>query len=91
MERMESIDNSCSLICHLIDQEKSRGIPLDRIVIGGFGMGGNLAMHVGFRYLTNIVGVFAHSSILLTRSTVFETIRKERELNKDQKYPALFM
>ena len=50
MERMDSIDHSCSLICHLIDQEKSRGIPLDRIVIGGFGMGGNLAMHVGFRY-----------------------------------------
>ncbi|CAH3111790.1 unnamed protein product [Pocillopora meandrina] len=50
MERMDSIDHSCSLICHLIDQEKSRGIPLDRIVIGGFGMGGNLAMHVGFSW-----------------------------------------
>lgn len=91
MERMDSIDHSCSLICHLIDQEKARGIPFDRIVIGGFGMGGNLAMHVGFRYLTDIAGVFAHSSIFSTRSTVFETIRKDRELNKDKKFPALFM
>ena len=37
------------------------------------------------RFLTNITGVFAHSSILSTRSTVFETLRKERELDKDRK------
>lgn len=50
MERMESINHSCSLICQLVDLEKSRGIPLDKIIIGGFGMGGNIAMHVGYRY-----------------------------------------
>ena len=61
MERMESIDNSCSLICHLIDQEKSRGIPLDRIVIGGFGVGGNLAMHVGFRYTRKRVMTYRYN------------------------------
>ena len=46
---------------------------------------------LSIRYLTNIAGVFSHSSVLSTRSTVFETIRKERELNEDQKFPALFM
>ena len=61
MERMDSIDHSCSLICHLIDQEKSRGIPLDRIVIGGFGMGGNLAMHIGFRYVRKRVMIYRYN------------------------------
>ena len=61
MERMDTIDRSCSLICHLIDQEKSRGIPLDRIVIGGFGMGGNLAMHVGFRYVRKRVMIYRYN------------------------------
>ena len=61
MERMDSIDHSCSLICHLIDQEKSRGIPMDRIVIGGFGMGGNLAMHIGFRYARKRVMIYRYN------------------------------
>ena len=40
---------------------KSRGIPLDRIVIGGFGMGGNLAMHVGFRYACKRVMIYRYN------------------------------
>ena len=49
LERMDSINHSCSLISQLVDLEKSRGIPLDKIIIGGFGMGGTIAMHAGYR------------------------------------------
>ena len=49
-ERMDSINYSCTLISQLINQEKSRGIPLQNIIVGGFGMGGIIAMHTAYRW-----------------------------------------
>lgn len=43
------------------------------------------------RFLPDIAGVFTHSSILSTKSTVLETIRTNLQLNKDKKFPALWM
>lgn len=48
-ERMDSINYSCTLISQLINQEKSRGIPLQNIIVGGFDMGGIIAMHTAYR------------------------------------------
>ena len=48
-ERMDSINHSCTLISRLVEMEKSRGISLDKMVIGGFGMGGIIAMHTAYR------------------------------------------
>ena len=49
-ERKESINYACSAIRQLVNQEKSRGIEHEKIIIGGFDMGGTIAMHVGYRY-----------------------------------------
>ena len=49
-ERMDSINYTCSLIRQLVNKEKSRGISNDKIIIGGYDMGGIAAMHVGYRY-----------------------------------------
>lgn len=49
-ERMDSINHTCSLIRQLVNMEKSRGISHDKIIIGGYDMGGIVAIHVGYRY-----------------------------------------
>ena len=48
-ERKDSISYTCSLIRQLVNLEKSRGIGHDKIIIGGFDMGGTIAMHVAYR------------------------------------------
>lgn len=44
-----------------------------------------------FRFHPEIAGVFTHSSILSPRSIVLETIRTDLQLNRDKKFPALWM
>ena len=48
-EKIDSINHSCTLISQLIKLENSRGIPLQNIIVGGFGMGGIIAMHTAYR------------------------------------------
>ena len=48
-EKKDSINYSCSLIRQLVNLERSRGIPVDKIVLGGFDMGGTIAMHAAYR------------------------------------------
>ncbi|XP_068759398.1 lysophospholipase-like protein 1 [Montipora capricornis] len=90
-ERKDSINYSCSLIRQFVNMEKSRGIAHDKIIIGGFDMGGTLAMHVGYRFLTDIAGVFALSSILSSKSIVFEKIRRDMILHKNKRFPPIWM
>lgn len=48
----------------LIQRERHRGIPSDRILIGGFSQGGAIALYVGARYPEPLAGVIALSSYL---------------------------
>ena len=48
-EKIDSINHSCTLISQLINLERSRGIPLQNIIVGGFGMGGIIAIHTAYR------------------------------------------
>lgn len=50
------------------------GIPAKRIVVGGFSMGGCLAMHTGFHLNQNLGGVFALSAFLNNESVVYESL-----------------
>jgi phospholipase/carboxylesterase len=61
------------------------GIPARRVVVGGFSMGGCLAMHTGFHLNTNLGGVFALSSFLNSNSIVYESL----EANKSNSLPPL--
>ncbi|KAJ4448179.1 hypothetical protein ANN_10192 [Periplaneta americana] len=65
------------------------GIPENRIIVddshqhfhmstfisGGFSMGGALAMHVGFRLMPKIAGVFALSSFLSHSSSIYKMLQ----------------
>jgi phospholipase/carboxylesterase len=63
------------------------GIPAKRVVLGGFSMGGCLAMHAGYHLNPNLGGVFALSSFLNNNSIVYESL----EANKSSSLPPLRM
>ena len=63
------------------------GIPARRVVVGGFSMGGCLAMHTGYHLNTDLGGVFALSAFLNNNSVVYESL----ESNKSSTFPRLKM
>lgn len=48
----------------LLEREKQRGIPADRIVLAGFSQGGAMALHTGLRYPDRLAGILALSCYL---------------------------
>lgn len=50
------------------------GVSARRVVVGGFSMGGCLAMHTGFHLNQNIGGVFALSAFLNGNSVVYDSL-----------------
>ncbi|XP_041352716.1 lysophospholipase-like protein 1 [Gigantopelta aegis] len=73
----ESLTTACKEVSHLIEAEVKNGIPKNRIVIGGFSMGGCLALHLAYRFHKEIAGVFALSSFLQTESSVYKSIKED--------------
>jgi len=67
----ESISAAKDTICALIDSEVEKGVPLDRIVVGGFSQGGTLALHLGYGADRPLAGVFAMSSFINRRSMLY--------------------
>ncbi|XP_020298231.1 lysophospholipase-like protein 1 isoform X2 [Pseudomyrmex gracilis] len=81
-EDVKSIDSMCQNISELIDKEVFDGIPLNRIIVGGFSMGGCLALHVAYRYKSTVAGCFAMSSFLNRGSVVYEHLKISPEDSK---------
>uniref|UniRef100_A0A3P8VW02 palmitoyl-protein hydrolase n=1 Tax=Cynoglossus semilaevis TaxID=244447 RepID=A0A3P8VW02_CYNSE len=76
-EHLESIDSMCSTLGSIITDEVQAGIPKNRILIGGFSMGGAMALHLACRYHPDVGGVFALSSFLNKGSVAFQNRLKE--------------
>lgn len=72
----------------LLKKEMEAGIPINRIIVGGFSMGGALALHTGYHINQSVGGVFACSSFLNRNSIVYEHL-KTREA--DVQIPELLM
>ncbi|MXQ82016.1 hypothetical protein E5288_WYG004791 [Bos mutus] len=71
-EHLESIDVMCQVLTDLIDDEVKTGIKKNRILVGGFSMGGCMAMHLAYRNHQDVAGVFALSSFLNKASAVYQ-------------------
>ncbi|XP_067319888.1 lysophospholipase-like protein 1 [Anolis sagrei] len=84
-EHIETIDSMCQALTGLIDDEVKNGIKKNRILLGGFSMGGGMAMHLAYRYHQDVAGVFALSSFLNKNSVVYQALKKE-----GQELPELF-
>lgn len=68
-EHTESIDESAARLAALLDELHAAGIPAQRIVLGGFSMGGGMALHLALREAgRSLAGVFALSSYMCARS-----------------------
>ncbi|XP_043278271.1 lysophospholipase-like protein 1 [Venturia canescens] len=76
-EIKSSIDFMCEAISELIEKEVANGIPLRRIVVGGFSMGGALSLHVAYRQKKSFAGCFVMSSFLNNNSLVYEALKTE--------------
>ncbi|XP_019372012.1 PREDICTED: lysophospholipase-like protein 1 [Gavialis gangeticus] len=79
-EHIETIDSMCKLLTELIDEEIKNGIRKDRILLGGFSMGGCMAMHLAYRYHQDVAGVFALSSFLNKTSLVYQALHKNESI-----------
>ncbi|KAI4463542.1 lysophospholipase-related [Holotrichia oblita] len=75
-ETLNSIDIE---IKSLIDGELAKGISLDKIIIGGFSMGGAMALHTAYRSMPGFAGVFALSSFLNDDSSVYKALQNSPE------------
>jgi len=60
----EGIDASRATVTALIDAEVASGIPLDRIVLGGFSQGGAMSLFAGLQYPGTLAGLCVMSGYL---------------------------
>lgn len=74
----------------LINAEVRAGIPLERIVVGGFSMGGALALHAGYHLMPKLAGVVTLASFLNEDSIVWKTLQ-EVKANGEQPKARLVM
>lgn len=67
-------------VTELVERERERGIPAERIVLGGFSQGAAMALHVGLRHPERLAGLLALSGYLV----LHDRIERERsEANRD--------
>ena len=64
-ETLEHVIESEKRIAALIEREVERGIPSQNIVLMGFSQGAAMALHVGHRYPTPLLGVIVMSPRVL--------------------------
>ncbi|KAF2130727.1 Phospholipase/carboxylesterase [Dothidotthia symphoricarpi CBS 119687] len=73
-EDTEGITKSRDYFHSLIDQEIAKGIPANRIVIGGFSQGGAMSLLSGVTYKNQLGGIFGLSCYLLLQRTIKDMI-----------------
>ncbi|XP_025904214.1 lysophospholipase-like protein 1 isoform X1 [Nothoprocta perdicaria] len=75
-EHTETIESMCHGLTDLINDEIKSGITKNRILVGGFSMGGGMAMHLAYRFHRDVAGVFALSSFLNKESAVYQALNR---------------
>ncbi|XP_053737103.1 lysophospholipase-like protein 1 [Synchiropus splendidus] len=86
-EHLESLEMMCSTLGTIIQEEVNAGIPKNRMIIGGFSMGGAMALHLAYRHHPDVAGVFALSSFLNKDSVTFQAV--DSQIQKGQSLPDL--
>ncbi|MEC9329229.1 MAG: alpha/beta fold hydrolase [Pseudomonadota bacterium] len=62
--RPEGLDESADIVRTLLSRELERGMPPERILLGGFSQGGAVALYLGLRYSRALAGVIGLSTYL---------------------------
>jgi phospholipase/carboxylesterase len=63
-EDEDGLASSAAAVRVLVERERERGIPAERIVLAGFSQGGALALHTALRHRERLGGVIALSTYL---------------------------
>ncbi|MFT4624665.1 MAG: phospholipase/carboxylesterase [Myxococcota bacterium] len=69
-EEEAGIRASAAAIGALIERERERGVPDERIVLAGFSQGGAMALHTGLRHDRPLLGMLVLSAYLVLPHTV---------------------
>jgi phospholipase/carboxylesterase len=60
----QGVKESAALVEQLIENEMSKGIPAEKIVLAGFSQGGVIALHLGTRIKQKLAGIMSLSSYM---------------------------
>ncbi|KAB7494708.1 Lysophospholipase-like protein 1 [Armadillidium nasatum] len=85
-EHYESISEMAGKLSQFISKEIEEGIPPNKIILGGFSMGGAMSLHLGYTFHPELAGIFCMSSFLYKKSKVYESLSKS-----SKQLPPLFM
>jgi phospholipase/carboxylesterase len=69
-ESEADIRRSTTLVEALLQREKDRGVPAERIVLAGFSQGAAMALHVGLRFPERLAGIVVLSGYLVLPETL---------------------
>jgi len=69
-EDLAAIRQSAAAVAEIIDAERDRGCPAERIVLAGFSQGGALALYLGLRYAHRLCGIMALSAFVVAASSL---------------------
>ncbi|XP_055611611.1 lysophospholipase-like protein 1 [Uranotaenia lowii] len=87
-EMLSSLASIYDQVEAIIEREISEGVPAGRIIVGGFEMGGTMALHTAFRVNRDLGGVFTLSSFLNSGSIVYDSMEF---VTRDERLPELLM
>jgi predicted esterase len=74
----------------LIDEEVAKGIPANRVVVGGFSQGGAMALLSGVTYKNQLGGIFGLSCYLLLQKKIKEMIPSDSPNQSSKTTPRLY-
>ena len=72
----EGIRDSAEILRALIERERTRGLPYERIAVAGFSQGGAIAMHTAIRFEHTLAGLLALSTWLPLQQTLDAEVAK---------------
>ncbi|XP_033733797.1 lysophospholipase-like protein 1 [Pecten maximus] len=83
-EHAQSVEAMCGTLSDLIQQEVANA---NSVILGGFSMGGAMALHLAYRFNRDVAGVFALSSFINNGSALFKELEA---LPDNSQLPPLF-
>lgn len=73
-EATASVEKSVILLREVLAELREEGIPPNRTLVGGFSMGGGIALQLGLRHPEELAGIFALSSYMCDDAAVFKQL-----------------
>jgi len=87
-EDTASVEDSVDRLMRLVSEIKATGVQAHRIAVGGFSMGGGIALQLALRHPESVGAVFALSSYMCDDASI---LRKLEALQKPPAFPPVLM